>query len=145
MFIDEAAQALEAASWIAINKADRVVFAGDHFQLPPTVKCLEALNSGLDRTLMEHVAENKPGCVSLLTMQYRMNEKIMRFSSYFFYDGKLTVAPQVDSRDTGRFGMPMIWMRPVSNPHSRFTLATAESTGISASQQLTIHSLGPTG
>lgn len=110
LFIDEAAQALEAASWIAINKADRVVFAGDHFQLPPTVKCLEALNSGLDRTLMEHVAENKPGCVSLLTMQYRMNEKIMRFSSYFFYDGKLTVAPQVDSRDTGRFGMPMIWI-----------------------------------
>ena len=110
LFIDEAAQALEAASWIAINKADRVVFAGDHCQLPPTVKCLRALDAGLGRTLMEVVAENKPECVSLLTMQYRMNETIMRFSSYFFYDNRLKAAPQISARDTSSFGLPMLWI-----------------------------------
>lgn len=60
LFIDEAGQALEAAAWIAIRKADRVVLAGDHCQLPPTVKCVEAMRGGLGRTLMEHVIETKP-------------------------------------------------------------------------------------
>ena len=110
LFIDEAAQALEAASWIAINKADRVVFAGDHCQLPPTVKNTEALDAGLGRTLMEHVVENKPECVSLLTVQYRMNETIMRFSSFFFYDGRLAAAPRIAARDTSSFGLPMLWI-----------------------------------
>lgn len=53
LFIDEAAQALEAACWIAIRKADRVILAGDHCQLPPTIKCIEAARGGLDHTLME--------------------------------------------------------------------------------------------
>jgi Superfamily I DNA and RNA helicases and helicase subunits len=65
LFIDEAAQALEAACWVAINKADRVVFAGDHFQLPPTIKCLEAAKGGLSETLMQKVATRKPLAVSL--------------------------------------------------------------------------------
>lgn len=81
LFIDEAAQALEAACWIAIRKADRVVLAGDHCQLPPTIKCYEAARGGLERTLMEKVAANKPSAVSLLKVQYRMHEDIMRFSS----------------------------------------------------------------
>ena len=89
LFIDEAAQALEAACWIAIRKADRVVLAGDHQQLPPTVKCYEALKGGLGCTLMETVVRNKPEVVSLLTLQYRMNEEIMRFSSDWFYNGQL--------------------------------------------------------
>ena len=58
LFIDEAAQALEAACWIAIRKADRVVLAGDHQQLPPTIKCIEAMRGGLDKTLMQHILKN---------------------------------------------------------------------------------------
>ena len=77
LFIDEAAQALEAACWIAIRKADRVVLAGDHCQLPPTIKCYEAARGGLEQTLMEKVVAGKPSAVSLLKVQYRMHEDIM--------------------------------------------------------------------
>ena len=85
LFIDEAAQALEAACWIAIGKADRVILAGDHHQLPPTIKCIEAEREGLGRTLMQKIAHAKPETVSLLKVQYRMHEDIMRFSSQWFY------------------------------------------------------------
>ena len=95
LFIDEAAQALEASCWIAIQKAGRVILAGDHRQLPPTVKCPEALKGGLDRTLMETIAARHPSAVSLLRTQYRMNNIIMRFSSECFYDGKVESAPEV--------------------------------------------------
>ena len=78
LFIDEAAQALEAACWIAIRKADRVILAGDHCQLPPTIKCIEASRGGLDHTLMEKVVQQKPSAVSLLKVQYRMHEAIMQ-------------------------------------------------------------------
>ena len=98
LFIDEAAQALEAACWIALQKADRVIFAGDHQQLPPTVKSPEALRGGLGVTLMEHASKKLPECVRLLTVQYRMNEELMRFSSDWFYEGKLTAAPEVSKR-----------------------------------------------
>ena len=87
LFIDEAAQALEAACWIAIRKAGRVILAGDHCQLPPTVKSIMALKGGLGKTLMERIVENKPETVTLLKMQYRMNEQIMKFSSEWFYNG----------------------------------------------------------
>ena len=60
LFIDEAAQALEPACWIAIRKADRIVLAGDHCQLPPTIKCVEAARGGLDQTLMQEIVQNKP-------------------------------------------------------------------------------------
>lgn len=110
LFVDEAAQALEAAAWIAVAKADRVVFAGDHYQLPPTVKCVAALREGLGVTLMQSVAANKPSSVFLLTMQYRMNEAIMRFSSDVFYDGRLVAAPQVRERDSLCYGRPMEWV-----------------------------------
>lgn len=98
LFIDEAAQALEAACWIAIGKADRVVLAGDHKQLPPTIKCHEAAKGGLDTTLMEIVANNKPEAVTLLKTQYRMNRQIMQFSSDWFYRGQLTAASDVAFR-----------------------------------------------
>ena len=71
LFIDEAAQALEPACWIAIRKADRIVLAGDHCQLPPTIKCVEAARGGLDQTLMQEIVQNKPETVSLLKVQYR--------------------------------------------------------------------------
>ena len=98
LFIDEAAQALEAACWIAIRKADRVVLAGDHCQLPPTIKCYEAARGGLERTLMEKVVSNKPAVVSLLKVQYRMHEEIMKFPSQWFYNGELEAAPEVRYR-----------------------------------------------
>lgn len=98
LFIDEAAQALEAACWIAIRKADRVVLAGDHQQLPPTIKCVEAARQGLAKTLMETIVEQKPQAVTLLEIQYRMNETLMRFSSQWFYGGRVHAAPGVRQR-----------------------------------------------
>lgn len=110
LFIDEAAQALEAACWIAIRKADRVVLAGDHQQLPPTVKSPQALRAGLGRTLMQALVANKPEAVSLLQLQYRMNEEIMHFSSRWFYDGRLQAAPEVKYRGLLDFDTPIEWI-----------------------------------
>ena len=110
LFIDEAAQALEASCWIAIQKAGRVILAGDHRQLPPTVKCPEALKGGLDRTLMETIAARHPSAVSLLRTQYRMNDAIMRFSSECFYDGKVESAPEVKYRGILDWDTPMEWI-----------------------------------
>lgn len=88
--IDEAGQALEPACWIPIAKADKVVFAGDHCQLPPTVKSKEAAKGGLEETLMEKVIDRQsPEIKAMLQVQYRMHEEIMRFSSDYFYDGNL--------------------------------------------------------
>ncbi len=110
LFIDEAAQALEAACWIAIRKADRVILAGDHCQLPPTVKSPEALRGGLGNTLMQAIVSNKPDTVSLLKLQYRMNEEIMRFSSDWFYHGQLRSAPEVKYRGILDFDTPIEWI-----------------------------------
>lgn len=110
LFIDEAAQALEAACWIAIRKAGRVVLAGDHCQLPPTVKSIMALKGGLGKTLMERIVENKPETVTLLKMQYRMNEQIMKFSSEWFYHGMVESAPTVSHRGILDYDIPMMWI-----------------------------------
>lgn len=110
LFIDEAAQALEAACWIAIQKADRVIFAGDHCQLPPTIKSPIAMRGGLSQTLMETIAINKPNVVRLLDIQYRMNETLMRFSSNWFYNGKLIAAPEVRNRYMYDNDAPLQWV-----------------------------------
>ena len=110
LFIDEAAQALEAACWIAIRRAGRVVLAGDHCQLPPTVKCYEAMKGGLGKTLMERIVDNKPEAVTLLQTQYRMNEEIMRFSSDWFYENKVESAPSVRHRSILDYDVPMEWI-----------------------------------
>ena len=110
LFIDEAAQALEAACWIPIRRAGRVIFAGDHCQLPPTVKCYEALKGGLGRTLMERIANLKPEAVTLLRIQYRMHEDIMRFSSDWFYHNLMIAAPEVKHRSILDLDMPMTWI-----------------------------------
>jgi ATP-dependent RNA/DNA helicase IGHMBP2 len=88
-FIDEAAQALEPACWIPLLRSARVVFAGDHQQLPPTIKSIEAAREGLAKTLFEKGIVSQPQCASMLQVQYRMHENIMRFSSDYFYEGKL--------------------------------------------------------
>lgn len=110
LFIDEAAQALEAACWIPIRKADRVVLAGDHFQLPPTVKSPQALREGLGNTLMQAIANNQPNAVSLLKLQYRMNDEIMRFPSEWFYGDMLQSAPEVKYRSILDFDTPITWV-----------------------------------
>lgn len=89
VFIDEAGQSLEPASWIPLLKSERVVFAGDHQQLPPTIKSLEAARNGLALTLFEKGIDNQAHQVSMLEVQYRMHEKIMEFSSKYFYHDKL--------------------------------------------------------
>ena len=110
LFIDEAAQALEAACWIPIRRVSRVILAGDHCQLPPTVKSFAALKAGLGKTLMERIVENKPEVVTLLKMQYRMNEEIMRFSSDWFYGNQVESAPEVKYRSILDLDIPMTWI-----------------------------------
>lgn len=110
LFIDEAAQALEAACWIPIRKADRVILAGDHCQLPPTIKSPLALKGGLGNTLMQCVVANKPETVSLLKVQYRMNNDIMQFSSDWFYGGMLQSAPEVKYRSILDYDTPITWI-----------------------------------
>ena len=110
LFIDEAAQALEAACWIPIRKVSRVILAGDHCQLPPTVKSIAALKGGLGKTLMERIVENHPEAVSLLQIQYRMNEQIMRFSSDWFYGGKVISDASVKNRGILDYDDPIEWI-----------------------------------
>jgi Superfamily I DNA and RNA helicases and helicase subunits len=110
LFIDEAAQALEAACWIPLRRVSRVVLAGDHCQLPPTVKSIAALKAGLGKTLMERLVETHPEVVTLLKMQYRMNDEIMRFSSNYFYDGQIESAPNVKYRGILDLDIPMEWI-----------------------------------
>ena len=94
-FIDEAAQALEPATWIPLLRCQRVVLAGDHQQLPPTIKSNEAAKLGLAKTLFEKVIQRHPQVASMLAVQYRMHEEIMRFSSDYFYKGDLVADESV--------------------------------------------------
>lgn len=87
--IDEAGQALEPACWIPILKAEKLILAGDHCQLPPTIKSMEAARNGLEKTLLEKCVEKHPEAVVLLEEQYRMNESIMGYSSKVFYEDRL--------------------------------------------------------
>ena len=132
LFIDEAAQALEAACWIPMKKASRVILAGDHCQLPPTVKSIAALRAGLGKTLMERIAENKPEVVTLLKIQYRMNEDIMRFSSDWFYGGQVESAPQIKYRSILDFDHPITWI-DTSNEENQITIEGEDAPEDSAS------------
>ncbi len=132
LFIDEAAQALEAACWIPMRRANRVILAGDHCQLPPTVKSIAALRAGLGKTLMERIAENKPEVVTLLKIQYRMNEDIMRFSSDWFYGGQVESAPQIKYRSILDFDHPISWI-DTSNEENQMTIEGEDAPEDSAS------------
>ena len=132
LFIDEAAQALEAACWIPMRRASRVILAGDHCQLPPTVKSIAALRAGLGKTLMERIAENKPEVVTLLKIQYRMNEEIMRFSSDWFYGGQVESAPQIKYRSILDYDHPITWI-DTSNEENQITIEGEDAPEDSAS------------
>lgn len=106
-FIDEAGQALEPACWIPLLRSERVVFAGDHQQLPPTIKSVDAARRGLSRTLFEKGMSLHPEQVWMLQVQYRMNQKIMEFPSGYFYEGKLIAHESVRSQLLRPHHMPM--------------------------------------
>jgi ATP-dependent RNA/DNA helicase IGHMBP2 len=140
VFIDEAAQALEPGCWIPIAKGERVVLAGDHHQLPPTVKSEKAAREGLRETLFEKCIKRQPATARMLTVQYRMHEQIMAFSSEQFYNGQLEAhqsvrhagleaydacfAPDlpVEFLDTAGLGLPEITI-----PESRSTANPSEA------------------
>ena len=132
LFIDEAAQALEAACWIPMRRASRVILAGDHCQLPPTIKSIAALRAGLGKTLMERIAENKPEVVTLLRIQYRMNDEIMRFSSDWFYGGMVESAPQIKYRSVLDYDHPITWI-DTSNEENQITIEGGDAPEDSAS------------
>jgi superfamily I DNA and/or RNA helicase len=95
VFIDEAAQSLEPACWIPLLKSQRVILAGDHCQLPPTIKSPEAAKGGLAQTLFEKGIVRHPEQASMLQVQYRMHEAIMKFSSRYFYNDELVAHDSV--------------------------------------------------
>ena len=137
LFIDEAAQALEAACWIPMKRASRVILAGDHCQLPPTVKSIAALRAGLGKTLMERIAENKPEVVTLLKIQYRMNDEIMRFSSDWFYGGKVESAPQIKYRSVLDYDHPITWIDTL-NEENQITIEGEDTPEDSASTSFSV-------
>src|SRR5688572_3443083 len=104
VFIDEAGQALEPACWIPILRAERVIFAGDHFQLPPTIKSVEAAREGLAQTLFEKCIQRQPQTAFMLQVQYRMHEDIMRFPSRYFYHDELIAHESVMSHAIQKTG-----------------------------------------
>ena len=108
LVVDEAAQALEPAMWIPLQRARRVVMAGDPFQLPPTVKSHKAARAGLAVTMMERLLEARPEASALLRVQYRMHGAIMGFSNDYFYGGQLEAAPGVEGRGLPLEGEPAV-------------------------------------
>ena len=108
--IDEAAQALEPATWIPITRASKVVLAGDPFQLPPTVKSQEAQRGGFGVTMLEKCLLRMVA-THLLTVQYRMNHRIMQFSNQWFYEGKLCAAESVENHQLDiEQGAPVVFI-----------------------------------
>ena len=103
VFIDEAAQALEPGCWIPIAKGQRLVLAGDHHQLPPTVKSEKAAREGLRETLFEKCIQRQPGTARMLKVQYRMHAHIMGFSSQKFYGGQLVAHVSVRDADLAAY------------------------------------------
>ena len=134
VFIDEAAQALEPGCWIPIAKGTRVVLAGDHHQLPPTVKSEQAAREGLRETLFEKCIKRQPATACMLTVQYRMHERLMGFSSEQFYSGQLVAHQTVRHADLGAYDpifvheLPVEFLDTAGYGFLEFTLAESRST-----------------
>jgi ATP-dependent RNA/DNA helicase IGHMBP2 len=108
--IDEAGQALEPACWIPILKGEKLILAGDHFQLSPTIKSGEAAKGGLANTLLEKCVALHPEAVVLLQEQYRMNTAIMGYSSKVFYNNRLRAHESVAGRLLFSTDMPVTFI-----------------------------------
>lgn len=126
-FIDEAAQGLEPATWIPVLKAERVIFAGDHHQLPPTIKSFEAARNGLETTLFEKAILRNNADV-LLREQYRMNEKIMAFSNLIFYEGQLLANEKVANHTIFADDLPLEFIDTAGTGFSEQTDPETKST-----------------
>ncbi len=108
--IDEAGQALEPSCWIPILKGEKLVLAGDHLQLPPTIKSEAAAAGGLSETLLEKLAGTHPSAVTMLEVQYRMNRQIMDFPSKELYSGKLKADASVADRKITEADVPVVFI-----------------------------------
>ena len=108
--IDEAGQALEPGCWIPILKSAKLILAGDHCQLSPTIKSAEAARKGLSKTLLEKAIALHPEAVVLLEEQYRMHKDIMGYSSEVFYDGLLKAHSSVAERVLFPGDKPLIFI-----------------------------------
>jgi superfamily I DNA and/or RNA helicase len=128
VFIDEAAQGLEAATWIPILKAKKVVFAGDHCQLPPTIKSQEAARQGLSITLFEKIIQRHPAAAQMLQVQYRMPEAIMGFSNGQFYDGQLEAAENTIRHAFSKEEAVLEWVDTAGSGYSEQSEAESLST-----------------
>ncbi len=110
VFIDEGSQALEPACWIPIMRAAKVVFAGDHHQLPPTIKNHEAARGGLAETLFQKSIKRNSETACLLEIQYRMNEPIMAFSNQVFYQNRLQADTSVKDHRLTEQDQPLLFI-----------------------------------
>ncbi|MFB6203729.1 MAG: IGHMBP2 family helicase [Candidatus Nanohaloarchaea archaeon] len=130
LVIDEATQATEPSCLIPITHADEVVMAGDHRQLPPTVKNQEAAEKGLEDTLFERLAEDHLEIKDMLEVQYRMHRKIMDFSSEHFYGGKLRADSSVEDHTLADLDYdgdrPDSWDEALSPEHPAVFLDTSK-------------------
>ena len=95
--MDEANQCTEAAAWAPLQYVDRLVLAGDHKQLPPTILSAQAAAQGFSISLPERLLDQIGGISRRLTVQYRMNQAIMQFPSDELYEGSLTAHASVES------------------------------------------------
>jgi ATP-dependent RNA/DNA helicase IGHMBP2 len=122
--VDEAAQTTEPPCWIPLTRSKRLVLAGDHCQLPPTIVSNEAARQGFAASLMERLMQRGGGRWSrLLDVQYRMHRQIMAFSSEQFYEGRLTADPSVAERTL--VGLPNL----VESPRTAVPLELIDTAG----------------
>lgn len=139
VFIDEAAQALEPMCWIPVIKAKRVIFAGDHHQLPPTVKSLSAAKKGLNITLFEKAIQRNNADI-MLNEQYRMNSVIMNFSNRFFYDNKLIANIDVQNHKIFDDDFPLEFIDTAGTGYGESIEPETKSTfNVDEAQLLTLH------
>ena len=136
--IDEATQSTEPSCLIPITRGKKVVMAGDHRQLPPTVKNRKAANEGLEDTFFERLAEKHPASKNTLEIQYRMNEKIMAFSNEQFYDGILTADESVQEHTLEDFQLDVnVYdnnLKEVLDPHE--PVVFVDTAGRDASERI---------
>jgi len=128
LFIDEAAQATEPACWIPILKANRVIMAGDHCQLPPTIKSFEAGKAGLEETLFQKIAK-RLSVSTMLNVQYRMHRQIMTFSSRIFYEEELLADGTVKNHTLAPGDAPLQFIDTAGCGFAEYTEKETKSTG----------------
>ncbi len=111
-FIDEAGQAIEPMTWLPISRAQRVILTGDHHQLPPVVKSAATHDFDLKKSLFEKAMLNGNIKHNVLSIQYRMHERIMNFSNGFFYDNQLEAHSKNRDRTLGGAAFTEVWNMP---------------------------------